>query len=41
MARLRTKYTEDVVPAMIKEFGYKNPMQVPKLNKITINVGLG
>ena len=41
MARLRTKYNEDVVPAMIKEFGYKNPMQVPKLNKITINVGLG
>ena len=41
MARLRTKYKEDVVPAMIKEFGYKNPMQVPKLNKITINVGLG
>ena len=41
MARLRTKYNEDVVPAMIKEFGYKNPMQVPRLNKITINVGLG
>ena len=41
MARLRTKYKDDVVPAMIKEFGYKNPMQVPKLNKITINVGLG
>jgi len=41
MARLKTKYKEDVVPAMIKEFGYKNPMQVPKLNKITINVGLG
>ena len=41
MARLRTKYKEDVVPAMIKEFGYKNPMQVPRLEKITINVGLG
>jgi len=41
MARLRTKYQEDVVPAMIKEFGYKNPMQVPRLNKITVNVGLG
>ena len=41
MARLKTKYKDDVVPAMIKEFGYKNPMQVPKLNKITINVGLG
>ncbi len=41
MARLKTKYTDDVVPAMIKEFSYKNPMQVPKINKITINVGLG
>ncbi len=41
MARLRTKYKDDVVPVMIKEFGYTNPMQVPKLNKITINVGLG
>jgi len=41
MARLKTKYKDDVVPAMIKEFAYKNSMQVPKLNKITINVGLG
>lgn len=41
MARLKTKYQQDVVPAMIKEFGYKNLMEVPKLNKITINVGLG
>jgi len=41
MARLRTKYKDDVVPAMIKEFGYTNPMQVPKLSKIAINVGLG
>ena len=41
MARLRTKYQDDVVPAMIKEFAYTNPMQVAKLNKITINVGLG
>jgi large subunit ribosomal protein L5 len=41
MARLKTKYTDDVVPAMMKEFAYKNPMQVPKINKITINVGLG
>ncbi len=41
MARLKTKYKDDVVPVMIKEFAYKNPMQVPKLNKITINVGLG
>src|SRR5574341_225792 len=41
MARLKSKYKSDVVPAMIKEFGYKNPLQVPKLDKITVNVGLG
>jgi len=41
MARLKTKYKDDVVPAMIKEFAYTNPMQVPRLNKISINVGLG
>src|SRR6266446_6971772 len=41
MARLKTKYKSDVVPAMIKEFAYKNPMQVPRLEKITLNVGLG
>jgi large subunit ribosomal protein L5 len=41
MARLKTRYQETVVPAMIKEFGYKNAMQVPRLEKITINVGVG
>ena len=41
MARLKTKYQQDVVPAMIKEFNYKNPMQVPRLEKITVNVGVG
>jgi large subunit ribosomal protein L5 len=41
MARLKTKYQSDVVPAMMKEFGYKNAMQVPRLEKITLNVGLG
>lgn len=41
MARLKTKYQNDVVPAMMKEFGYKNPMQVPRLDKITLNVGVG
>jgi len=41
MARLKTKYQSDVVPAMMKEFGYKNTMQVPRLEKITLNVGLG
>lgn len=41
MVRLKQKYDEQVVPAMIKEFGYKNSLQVPKLEKITVNVGLG
>jgi large subunit ribosomal protein L5 len=41
MARLKQKYDQQVVPAMKSEFGYKNSMQVPKLEKITINVGLG
>ena len=41
MARLKIKYRQDVVPAMIKEFSYKNLMQVPRLEKITVNVGVG
>jgi large subunit ribosomal protein L5 len=41
MARLKTKYQDEVVPAMMKEFGYRNAMQVPRLEKITLNVGLG
>ena len=41
MARLKKKYQDDVVPAMMQEFGYKNAMQVPRLEKITVNVGLG
>jgi large subunit ribosomal protein L5 len=41
MARLKSKYLTDVVPAMMQEFGYKNFMQVPRLEKITLNVGLG
>jgi len=41
MARLKTKYQAEVVPAMMKEFGYKNAMQVPRLEKITLNVGVG
>ena len=41
MTRLKKKYQGEVVPAMMKEFGYKNAMQVPRLEKITVNVGLG
>jgi len=41
MARLKTKYQSEVVAGMMKEFGYKNAMQVPRLEKITLNVGVG
>jgi len=41
MARVRDRYREDVVPALTSEFGYKNVYQVPKLEKIVINIGLG
>jgi len=41
MARLKDYYLKKVVPALIEEFNYKNPMQVPKLEKIVINMGLG
>jgi large subunit ribosomal protein L5 len=41
MARLKNYYSKTVVPALIKEFKYKNPMQVPKMEKIVINMGLG
>ncbi|MEK7377857.1 MAG: 50S ribosomal protein L5 [Candidatus Binatota bacterium] len=41
MERLKKKYQEEIIPAMMKEFGYKNPLQVPRLEKITLNVGLG
>jgi large subunit ribosomal protein L5 len=41
MARLKDYYSKTVVPALVKEFNYKNPMQVPKMEKIVINMGLG
>ncbi|MCX8135380.1 MAG: 50S ribosomal protein L5 [Roseococcus sp.] len=41
MARLQKHYIEVVKPALQKEFGYKNPMQVPRLEKIVINMGVG
>ena len=41
MNRLQEKYNNEIVPAMIEKFGYKNIMQVPKLNKIVINMGVG
>jgi len=41
MARLRKLYQEQVVPKMMSQFGYKNPMQVPRLHKVVLNMGLG
>jgi large subunit ribosomal protein L5 len=41
MSRMRERYTKDVVPALTKEFGYTNPMAVPKIEKVVINMGLG
>ncbi len=40
-ARLREKYQKDVVPQLQKEFGYKNVMAVPKIEKVVVNMGLG
>ena len=40
-ARLRELYTKTVAPALMKEFGYTNIMAVPKVEKVTLNVGLG
>lgn len=40
-ARLGVAYKEQVIPSLMKDFGYKNPMQVPKLEKIVVNMGLG
>src|SRR5215210_496660 len=40
-ARLRAEYDERVVPAMIERFGYKNKLEVPRLDKIVINMGVG
>ena len=39
--RLQEKYEKEVIPAMMEKFGYKNMMQVPKLEKIVINMGVG
>jgi len=41
VARMRAEYDEKIVPAMIEKFGYKNRMEVPRLDKIVINMGVG
>src|SRR5260370_28983938 len=41
MSRLKDRYQQDVVPACRKEFGYRNVMAVPKIDKVVVNMGLG
>ena len=41
MSRLKDRYREEMVPALMEEFGYRNVMEVPRLQKIVVNVGLG
>ena len=41
MSRMKDMYTNEIVPAMIEKFGYKNIMEVPKLDKIVVNMGVG
>ena len=41
MARLKVKYTEEVAPVLMKEFSYKSVMQIPKIDKVVVNVGCG
>jgi large subunit ribosomal protein L5 len=41
MSRLKERYSSDVVPALQKEFGYKNVMAIPKIEKVVVNMGLG
>ena len=41
MARLKDKYVSEIAPALMEKYGYKSTMQIPKLDKIVINIGLG
>jgi large subunit ribosomal protein L5 len=41
MSRLKDRYKQDVIPALKKEFGYRNVMAVPKIQKVVVNMGLG
>lgn len=41
MPRLKDSYRKEVIPALMKEFGYRNVMEVPRLEKIVVNVGVG
>ena len=39
MARLKERYKADVAPALMKQFGYKSVMQIPRIEKVVVNVG--
>jgi large subunit ribosomal protein L5 len=39
--RMKVRYRDEIVPALVKEFGYSNVMQVPRISKISVNIGLG
>ena len=41
MARLKDKYVSEIAPALMEKFGYKSTMQIPKLDKVVINIGMG
>ena len=41
MARLKDKYVSEIAPALMSKFGYKSVMQIPKLDKVVVNVGCG
>jgi large subunit ribosomal protein L5 len=41
MPRLKEQYRQEIVPALMKEFGFKNVMQVPRITKVSVNIGLG
>jgi len=41
MSRLKEKYKEEIIPSLMKLYGYKNSMQVPKIDKVVLNIGVG
>ena len=41
MSRISEKYKSEIAPALMQKFGYKSPMQIPKLDKIVVNIGVG
>lgn len=41
MSRLKERYQKEIVPQMLQEFGYRNPMEVPRVVKVVVNIGLG